>query len=120
MSPYLLYQLATGNHFSGMFGKAVMDPKGLGGLTIKEWLMQYTDDPVAHSLFDSLAVGWVVAHSYEIPASEYFQFMATMKGMNDIGLSPQGNKYNMEMLAGYVKSNGSDIWLYDVQVCTAP
>jgi len=96
---------------SGMFGKAVMDPKQSGGLTVREWLMQYTDDPVAHSLFDSLSVGWVVAHSYEIPAAEYFQFMATMKGMNDIGLSPQGNRHNMEMLAGFVKNGKSDIWL---------
>lgn len=95
---------------SSMFGKAVMDPKQLGGLTIREWLMQYTDDPTAHALFDSLAIGWVVAHSYEIPASEYFSFMATMKGMNDIGLSPRGNRYNMEQLAGYVKNKG-DVWL---------
>ncbi len=95
---------------SGFFGKAVMNPKDAGGLTVREWLMQYTDDPVAHALFDSLSVGWVVAHSYEIPASEYFAFMATMKGMNDIGLSPQGNRHNMEQLAMFVKNNG-DIWL---------
>lgn len=95
---------------SGFFGKAVMDPKQTGGLTLREWLLQYTDNPTAHALFDSLSIGWVVAHSYEIPASEYFYFMSVMKGMNDIGLAPKGNKYNMEQLAKVVKSNG-DVWL---------
>jgi len=88
------------------FKTTATDPKQSGGLTLKEWLMQYTDNKDAHDIFDALAIGWVVAHSYEIPASEFFYFMSAMRGMNDVGLSPQGNKSNMENLAEVVQQNG--------------
>jgi phytoene desaturase len=89
--------------------KAVSDPDKLGSTTIKEWLLRYTDNEDVHGIFDAIAVGFLMAHSYEIPVYNFFHFMATQKGFNDVALSTHGNLKNMEKLAAVVKRNG-DVW----------
>ena len=89
--------------------KAISEPEKLGSTTIKEWLLRYTDNEDVHGIFDAIAVGFLMAHSYEIPVYNFFHFMATQKGFNDVALSTQGNLKNMEKLAGVVKGNG-DVW----------
>ncbi|MCX5999336.1 MAG: NAD(P)-binding protein [Chloroflexi bacterium] len=94
----------------GNFHKAVTDPEKLGSTTIKEWLLRYTDNEDVHGIFDAIAVGFLMAHSYEIPVYNFFHFMATQKGFNDVDMSTFSNVANMEKLAGVVKSNGA-VWL---------
>lgn len=84
-------------------------PDSVGGLTLKEWLLRFTDNEEVHQIFDAICIGVLVAHSYEIPASQFFHFMSCMRGMTDVGLSPHGNLANMEELAKVVKANG-DVW----------
>jgi len=91
------------------FRKAISDPEKLGSTTIKEWLLRYTDNEEVHGIFDAISVGFLMAHSYEIPVYNFFHFMATQKGMNDVALSTRGNLSNMEKLAGVVKARG-DVW----------
>jgi len=51
----------------------------------------------------------LMAHSYEIPVYNFFHFMATQKGFNDVDLSTFGNLANMEKLASVIKARG-DVW----------
>ena len=104
----IVKEIATQKVMSS-FRKAVSDPEKLGSTTIKEWLLRYTDNEDVHGIFDAIAVGFLMAHSYEIPVYNFFHFMATQKGMNDVDLSTRGNLANMEKLAGVVKAKG-DVW----------
>ena len=88
---------------------AVSNPEKLGSTTIKEWLLRYTDNEDVHGIFDAISVGMLMAHSYEIPVYNFFHFMATQKGFNDVDLSTYGNLANMEKLASVVKAKG-DVW----------
>lgn len=91
------------------FRKGAIEPEKEKGPTIREWLLRYSDNEDLHNIFDSIAIGWLVAHAYELPVSEFFYFMSVMKGMNDVGMSPRGNLSNMEELAKIVRTNG-DVW----------
>ncbi len=88
---------------------AVSEPEKLGSTTIKEWLLRYTDNEDVHGIFDAISVGMLMAHSYEIPVYNFFHFMATQKGFNDVDLSTFGNLANMEKLSAVVKGSG-DVW----------
>jgi len=84
-------------------------PETLGGQTLKEWLLRFTDNEEIHQIFDAICIGVLVAHSYEVPATQFFHFMSCMRGMTDVGLSPNGNVANMEELAHVVRQNGA-VW----------
>ena len=90
--------------------KAIADPEKVPSLTTKEWLLRYTDNEDLHGIYDAICVGMLMAHSYEIPVYNFFHFMATQHGFNDVDLSTYGNLPNMEKLAGVVKGSG-EVWL---------
>jgi phytoene desaturase len=90
--------------------KAIMDPEKVPPVTTKEWLLRYTDNEDLHGIIDAICVGMLMAHSYEIPVYNFFHFMATQHGFNDVDLSSYGNLPNMEKLAEVVKRNG-EVWL---------
>jgi phytoene dehydrogenase-like protein len=91
------------------FGKAVSEPQKHAMFTFRDWLLQYTDNEMAHQVFDLMAIGPMNAHSWEISASEMFAFFAKMGGLFDIGIAPEGNIANAEKLAKVIKSNGA-LW----------
>jgi len=90
--------------------KAIMDPEKVAPVTTKEWMLRYTDNEDLHGIIDAICIGMLMAHSYEIPVYNFFHFMATQHGFNDVDLSTYGNLPNMEKLAGVVKRNG-EVWL---------
>lgn len=90
--------------------KAIMDPEKVPPVTTKEWLLRYTDNEDLHGIIDAICVGMLMAHSYEIPVYNFFHFMATQHGFNDVDLCTYGNLPNMEKLADVVKRNG-EVWL---------
>jgi phytoene dehydrogenase-like protein len=87
-------------------GRAISQPEKESAPTFREWLLRYTDNEDAHAIFDSICVSFLLAHAYEIPAFNFFHFMATEKGAGDGGLCPQGNLSAMEELARVVETNG--------------
>ena len=48
------------------------------GFTFRDWLLQYTDNELAHQIFDTVIVAQLCARSHEVPANQFFQFMARM------------------------------------------
>jgi phytoene dehydrogenase-like protein len=79
-------------------------------LTLKDWLLQYTENDLAHRIFDTIANTLCAAHSYEISAGAVFTFFTKMDGFRDVSVSPRGNLENMEKLADVVRANG-EVWL---------
>lgn len=77
--------------------------------TFKEWLLQYTDNELTHSVFDVIASMWG-GHIQELPASAMFKFMVGTKGYREVVVPPRGHIVNMENLAKVVRANG-DVWL---------
>ncbi|MBM4451764.1 MAG: FAD-dependent oxidoreductase, partial [Chloroflexi bacterium] len=97
------------NMLLGGMGQAIMKPTSDRSLTFRDWLLQYTDNEVVHEIFDQICSSAIMAHSWEIPASEFFLFMAKSEGQRDLYVAPQGNLNIVEELAKTVRANG-DVW----------
>ena len=93
----------------GAFRMGTKEPEKERGMTFKDWLLQYTDNELAHGIFDTIVSTLAAAHSYEISAQAVFSFFVAMKGFREVGIPTRGNRVNMENLANVVKANG-DVW----------
>lgn len=93
----------------GAFRKSVKEPEKQR-MTFKDWLLQYTDNEMAHEIFDCIAASLLGARSFEVSASAMFAWFVRMSGSRDVGIPPEGNVVNMNRLADVVRKNG-DVWL---------
>jgi len=92
------------------FRRGIKEPGSIErGLTFKEWLLQYTDNELAHAVFDSI-VYMSAGHTYEFPAWYVFSWFARTGGFREVGIAPRGNIVNMEKLASVIRGNGH-VWL---------
>jgi len=78
-------------------------------MTTRDWLLQYTDNELAHDAFDTIVNGLMGGHNYEVSASSLFAWFLKMGGAREVGLASHGNLANMEKLAKVIKNNG-DVW----------
>jgi len=78
-------------------------------MTFRGWLLQYTDNELVHSVFDTIVNGMPGGHAYEMPASALFSWFLKMGGMREVGLAPHGLSVEMEKLAKVIKTSG-DVW----------
>jgi len=78
-------------------------------MTFRGWLLQYTDNELVHSVFDTIVNGMPGGHAYEMPASALFSWFLKMGGMREVGLAPHGLSVEMEKLAKVIKTGG-DVW----------
>lgn len=93
----------------GAFRKGIKEPEK-EQMTFKDWLLQYTDNELAHEIFDCICGTLLGGHSYEVHASAVFAWFVRMGGSREVGISPKGNAANMEKLANLVKKSG-DVWI---------
>ncbi|GAI07220.1 unnamed protein product, partial [marine sediment metagenome] len=94
----------------GAFRLGTKEPEKERGRTFKDWLLQYTDNEMAHGIFDTIVSTLAAAHAYEISAAAVFSFFVAMKGFREVAIPPRGNRVNMENLAKVITSNGGDVW----------
>lgn len=80
------------------------------GFTFRDWLLQYTDNELAHQIFDTVIVAQLCARSHEVPANQFFQFMARMGGVRTPCILNKGNIHAAESLVKVIRANG-DVWL---------
>jgi len=92
---------------TGAMGRVAKGEKAEG--TFKDWLLQYTDNPLLHDLFDTMLGDLAARHSYEVSASGAFAFFSR-GGAHGICLAPRGNIVNAENLAKVIRANG-DVWV---------
>ena len=84
-------------------------PESERSLTFRDWLLQYTDNEVVHEVMDQLCSSAIMAHSWEIPAAEFFFFMGRSGGQRDLLIAPGGSISIVEALADTIKPV-CDIW----------
>jgi len=94
----------------GAFRKGISEPEK-ETMTFRDWLLQYTDNEIAHGFFDTICNTLMGGHTYELPASAVFAFMVGMSGYRDVGIPPHGHRVEMEKLAKVVKDNKGDVWI---------
>lgn len=93
----------------GAFRSAIKEPEK-EQMTFRDWLLQYTDNEMAHQVFDTITGTLCGGHAYEVNASAVFAWFVKMGGSREVGISPKGNITNMEKLVNVVKKNG-DVWV---------
>lgn len=93
----------------GAFRKSISNPEK-ERMTFKDWLLQYTDDELAHEIFDCVAASLLGGRYFELSASAMFAWFVRMSGSRDVGIGPEGSIANMQRLADVVKRNG-DVWI---------
>ena len=103
-----LVKEAAKDKIMGAFRKSIHDPEK-EVMTFKDWLLQYTDNEMAHQVFDAITGTMLGGHTYEVPAYGVFSFFVKMGGSREVGVAPNGNIENMENLADIVRRNG-DVW----------
>ena len=74
-------------------------------ITVRDWLLQYTENEKVHDAFDTLCTGLMMAHSWELPVSKFFLFQE----MTKFYISPEGNLSIAKELARVVEKTGA-IW----------
>jgi phytoene dehydrogenase-like protein len=103
-----LVKAAASEKIMGAFRKSISEPEKQT-MTFRDWLLQYTDSELAHSIFDTICTTIQCGHSYEIPAAAVFPWFTKMGGLREVGLTPHGNLFEMEKLAKVIRKNG-DVW----------
>jgi len=85
--------------------------KGMGGIeqehiiTVRDWLLQYTENEKVHEIFDNLCAALLMAHSCELPVSSLFGFGMLTK----FYIASNSNLSIANALAGIIEENGS-VW----------
>lgn len=79
-------------------------------MTFRDWLLQYTENEMAHSVFDAMACSMLGGHTYELTARQMFGWFLKMGGSRDVGVARQGNLIEMEKLARVIEARGGDVW----------
>ncbi|MBI4284378.1 MAG: FAD-dependent oxidoreductase [Chloroflexi bacterium] len=98
------------NKVLGSLKQAIGGQEKTGLFTFRDWLLQYTDNDLVHEVFDQICAAVVEAHSWELPAAQFFLFMAKSGGVRDVSLFPGANLPVMQGLAHVIKTSG-DVWL---------
>ena len=76
-----------------------------GIITVRDWLLQFTENEKIHEAFDTLCAGLMMAHSWELPVSKFFLFQE----MSKFYIAPNGNLSIAKELASIVEKNGA-VW----------
>lgn len=92
------------------FRRGVRGQEKIEGITFKDWLLQHTDNELAHKAFDAFSCSLLGTHIHEVTASQMFTLFSKLGGWREIGLAPRGNVVNAESLAKVIKANNGEVW----------
>jgi len=79
-------------------------------LSLKDWLLQYTDNPDVLGVFNFFVVMDTGLNFFELPAGEFFRFIRETSWVKTGGFLPQGGGSFTSALAGAIKRNGGEVW----------
>lgn len=79
-------------------------------LSFRAWLDEQTDNPGVKQLFQGFCAALMGTNSYEIPAGEFFRFLAGSSRGSRFGMAKGGNGRLMDDLARAMESRGSVVW----------
>ncbi len=104
-----LMKAAASEKIMGAFRKSIGESEKQA-MTFRDWLLQYTDNEMAHSIFDAMACSMLGGHTYELTARQMFGWFVKMGGSRDVGVARYGNEIEMQKLVKVVKERGGDVW----------
>ena len=88
--------------------KAFMWQQPGDNISIREWLMQYTENEKVHRAFWSLISPTHFVNDDELPAGKFFEYLRAPKGPG-VGIAPHGNEALMRSLAAAIEGKGGEI-----------
>lgn len=74
-------------------------------ITVRDWLLQYTENEKVHEAFDTLCTGLMMAHSWELPISKFFLFQE----MTKFFIASTGNLGIAKELVKIIEKSGT-VW----------
>lgn len=77
--------------------------------TFRDWLDRHTGNDDVKRLFQGFAAALMGTNTHEIPAGEFFRFLAGSSRGSRFGMAVNGNAGMMESLAGRIEERGSRI-----------
>ena len=90
------------------FLSAMQDMPG-DSITFRDWLEQHTDNDNVINLFQGFCAALMGTNLHEIPAGEFFRFLAYSSRGSRFGMAVNGNGELMEALARAIEDRGSRI-----------
>ena len=90
------------------FVAAIKDIPG-DSYTFREWLEEHTDNQNVINLFQGFCAALMGTNLHEIPAGEFFRFLAYSSRGSRFGMAVNGNGELMEALAQSIEDRGSRI-----------
>jgi phytoene dehydrogenase-like protein len=78
-------------------------------ITFRDWLEQHTDNENVINLFQGFCAALMGTNLHEIPAGEFFRFLAYSSRGSRFGMAVNGNGELMEALARAIEDRGSRI-----------
>ena len=94
---------------AAQFMRAVLWWQPLDTITVKDWLLQFTDDENVHGQMQGFCGAFIGLNSNEVPAGELFHLMRAMLTEMSFGIAINGNLEIMEALAAGIKAKGSEV-----------
>lgn len=91
-----------------IFLAAMQDMPG-DTITFRDWLEQHTDNENVINLFQGFCAALMGTNMHEIPAGEFFRFLAYSSRGSRFGMAAKGNGDLMEALATAIEDRGSRI-----------
>jgi phytoene dehydrogenase-like protein len=86
-----------------------LQPEESSPVSVKDWLLQFTDNPRVLGLFQTLCSGTFSINTYETPAVQFFKLLRG-GGFSNFGFAPRGNAALVESLAEVIRGSGGEIW----------
>jgi phytoene dehydrogenase-like protein len=77
--------------------------------TFRDWLDQHTGNENVKNLFQGFCAALMGTNTHEIPAGEFFRFLAGSSRGSRFGMAPGGNGELMESLASAIEARGSRV-----------
>ena len=91
------------------FREPSFQPQAGSQVSVRDWLLQFTDNERVLGLFQALCGGTFSVNSYEAPAVELFKLLRS-GGFSNFGFAPKGNMTLTESLAEVIRKNGGEAW----------
>jgi len=92
------------------FREPSLQPHVESEMSVKEWVLQFTDNQRVLGVLQALCGGTFSVNTYEAPVVEFFKLLRR-GGFSNFGFAPRGNIALVESLADVVRRNGGEIWM---------
>ncbi len=99
---------AEAGRVMGGLKKALMWQQPGDNISLRDWVLQYTDNERVLRAFWALVSPTHFVNDDELPAGKFFEYLKMPKGKG-VGIAPRGNLELMESLARAIEAKGGEV-----------